>query len=362
MYDYLIVGAGLFGATFARIMTDAGKSCLVIDERDHIGGNCFSHNMSGIEVHKYGPHIFHTNSDMVWKFVNRFCEFNTFTYRPKSMYNGKIYSFPINLLTMHQLWGVTTPEEAVEKVNSLKIPDDNQNIKGWVLSNFGKEIYDKFVYHYTLKQWGRDPELLPSSIIKRIPFRYTFNDRYFSAKYEGIPINGYTSMIQNILDGIEVRLGVEYLAGRKNLDRLAHRVVYTGPIDKFFDYSLGRLEWRSLSFDFTEYQTKDYQGVAAINYNDSTPYTRSVEYKHFTGVKTSSTIVSRETSDSFGSPSYPIRDEKNLKLLAQYRSMIDNKFIFGGRLAEFMYYDMDQTIASAITICRLGMTKSSTLF
>lgn len=355
MYDYLIVGSGLFGSIFARQMTDRGAKCLVIDKRSHIGGNCYTRDVGGINVHEYGPHIFHTSSDRVWDYMNRWTKFNHYVNRPKVNFKGQLYSFPINLFTLYQLWGVTNPSEAKMKLEEVKVSIPNpQNLEEWVLSQVGEEIYHKFVYGYTKKQWGRDPKELPSFIIKRLPIRLTFDDNYYEDKYQGIPIGGYTAIFEKLLHGIAYETGVDYMKDRDRLEASAKRVVYTGPIDEFFGCDIGRLEWRSIRFEHEIMNVKDHQGNAVINYTDeNVPYTRMVEHKHFEFGKQDHTIVTREYSQAWDlnkEKFYPINDETNNELYQKYKQRIDTtRYIFGGRLADYKYYDMHQVVGSALT-------------
>jgi UDP-galactopyranose mutase len=355
MYDYLLVGSGLFSSVFARQMADAGKKCLIIEKRNHIGGNCYTENKNNIHVHKYGPHIFHTNSKKIWDYVNRFVEFNHFTYRPKVNFDNKLYSFPINLFTLYQLWGTKAPEEAKIKLEEVRIKNLNpKNLEEWILSEVGWEIYEKFIYGYTKKQWGKDPKELPTSIIKRLPIRINMDDNYFDDYYQGIPKNGYTELFEKLLNGIEIKLNTDYLSDKNNFDSIASKVVYTGAIDEFFKYEYGELEWRSLKFEELELKIQDFQGNAVINYtNEFCPYTRIVEHKHFNFGKQNFTIITKEypqkwdkTKEKF----YPINDDKNNNLYQMYKNLVDDKkYIFGGRLADYKYYDMHQVIASALT-------------
>ena len=353
-YDFLIVGAGAFGSTFARLATDDGYSCLVIDRRNHIAGNCYTYNHNGINIHKYGPHIFHTNDIDIWKFVNRYASFNSYTHTIKSSSNGKIYSFPINLLTFYQLYGIDNPSDAQKHLESVKVKNgDPQNLEEWILDKVGRELYSLFIEGYTAKQWNKHPRELPASIIKRIPIRLTYNDKYFLDDYQGIPKCGYTNLFGNMLDGIDTILSVDYLTNRDAWDKMAHKVVYTGPIDEFFDQSFGRLEWRSLHFEFLHLKTADFQGSSVINYPDiNVPHTRIVEYKHFDQLTTEDTVISIEYPQDYTDGSekyYPINTPQNNTILHKYMSLIDKtKFIFGGRLAEYRYYDMHQAIASAM--------------
>lgn len=355
-YDFLIVGGGLFGATFANLASRDKKTCLIIDKRDHIGGNCYTKKISDIDVHMYGPHIFHTNNDKIWNYVNQFAKFNNYINRPKVNFNDQIFAFPINLMTLYQLWGVKTPLEAREKLDTVKHNiTDPQNLEEWVLSQVGEEIYYTFIYGYTKKQWNTEPKNLPSFIIKRLPIRLNFDDNYFMDKYQGIPENGYTEMILNMIDGVDFDLGCDYFNNRDYYDSLANRVIYTGPIDRFFEYIYGTLDYRSLRFEITEYAIDDYQGNAIINYtSELVPFTRIIEHKHFSNPSVKNTIVSKEFPQTW-TPGleeyYPINDIKNTELYNKYKklSSLKNKYIFGGRLAEYRYYDMHQAIGSAIS-------------
>jgi len=355
MLDFLIIGAGLFGSTFARLATDRGYRCLVIDRREHIAGNCYTKEIDDIHVHMYGPHSFHTNNDAIWKFVNQFAKFNSFVTRTKVLHQGDLYSFPINLFTLHQVWGVTTPMQAYEKLREVKIDIPNpQNLEEWCLSQIGEELYNIFIYGFTKKQWGKEPRELPSSIIKRLPIRLTHDDNFFNDKYQGIPIGGYTGMFKNMLDGIPVELGVDFF---KNRDRWnAKRIVYTGPIDEFFDYEHGQLEWRSLRFEHRTIKDCDYQGNAIVNYaEESIPFKRIIEHKHFDLRGQKNTIITKEYPQAW-TPEvekiYTINDEANNSLYQKYKNLIPDKFIFGGRLAEYKYYDMHQAIGAAMSSFR----------
>jgi UDP-galactopyranose mutase len=359
-YDFLIIGCGLYGAVFAEQAIKDGKKCLIIDKRNHIGGNCYTEKIDNIDIHRYGPHIFHTNSDKIWNYVNKFALFNNFINRPKVSFNNKIYSFPINLMTLYQLWDVTSPAEAINKLNSVKINIQNpQNLEEWVLSQVGEEIYYTFIYGYTKKQWGTEPKNLPSFIIKRLPIRLTFDDNYYFDKYQGIPINGYTHMISNMINGADLLLDTNYFSNRDKYDSWAHKIIYTGPIDEFFEYQYGHLEYRSVSFETTKLNISDYQGNAIINFTScDKPYTRIVEHKHFnknSETPDDITYITKEFSSKFDNrsdPFYPINDIKNNDIYIKYTKLknnIEHKYIFGGRLAEYKYYDMHQVIGSALT-------------
>ena len=363
MYDYLIIGAGLYGAVFARQAKAAGKSVLVIDKRNHIAGNVYTEKVEGIDVHKYGAHIFHTNNKEVWDYVNRFVTFNRFTNSPVANYKGELYSLPFNMYTFNKMWGVVTPDEAAAKIAEQKAAagiTEPKNLEEQAISLVGTDIYEKLIKGYTQKQWGRPCTELPSFIIKRLPVRLTFDNNYFNALYQGIPIGGYTRLVENLLEGIEVRLGVDYLQHKDELDALAEKVVYTGPIDAYFCYSLGALEYRSVRFETELLDIPNYQGNAAVNYTDAeTPYTRIIEHKWFTfgkdeqGNDLPKTVISREYSSEWhpgDEPYYPVNDEKNSALYAKYKALAEKepKVIFGGRLGEYKYYDMDAVIAAAL--------------
>jgi len=352
MYDYLIVGAGLFGSICARELTNAGKKVLVIDKRPHIGGNCYTEDKDGINVHVYGPHIFHTSNKEVWDYVNNLVPFNNFSYRPKVNYKGKIYSFPINLMTLHQLFRVNTPKEAEILLNTLKhdIPNP-KNLEEWVLSQVGTQIYETFIKGYTTKQWGRNPKNLPSFIIKRLPIRLNYEDSYYNDIYQGIPIGGYTKIFEKLLDGIEVTTGVNYFEFKDEFERLADKIIYTGPVDAFYNFTYGKLDYRSLRFETERLDIPDYQGIAGMNYTDvDVPYTRIIEHKHFEFGKQKHTIITREYPSNEGEPYYPVNDEENNKKYDLYKKLMnqEEKYIFGGRLADYKYYDMHQVVASAL--------------
>ena len=359
-YDYLVVGSGLYGAIFAHEARVHGKSVLVVDKRPNIAGNIYTENIEGINVHKYGAHIFHTNNKKVWNYITQFAEFNRFTNSPVANYKGELYSLPFNMYTFNKMWGVVTPEEAAAKIEEQRkeITGEPKNLEEQAISLVGRDIYEKLIKGYTEKQWGRDCKDLPAFIIKRLPVRLTFDNNYFNALYQGIPIGGYTKMIANLLDGIKVRLNTDYQEHKSELDALADKVVYTGPIDAYFDYKLGTLEYRSVRFETELLDQPNFQGNAAVNYTDrETQWTRIIEHKWFefgkdeNGNDLPKTIISREYSSEWkpgDEPYYPVNDAKNSLLYSEYKKLADaeNKVIFGGRLGEYKYYDMDQVIAA----------------
>lgn len=353
-YDYLIVGCGLFGTTFARLVTDAGKKCLIIDKRDHIAGNCYTENVDGINVHKYGAHIFHTSNKKVWEFVNRFAEFNNFINSPKAYSNGKLYSLPFNMNTFYELWGVKTPDSAQLILDQQRYMGLVFNLEQQALSLVGNDIYYTLIKDYTEKQWGRRAIDLPAFIIKRLPLRFTFDNNYFNDKYQGIPIGGYTKMFENMLDGIEVKLNTDYFSDRKYFNSLAKTIVYTGKIDEYFDYQYGELDYRSLRFDVKRLEEENHQGNAVINYCDmSRKYTRIIEHKHFEGAKTDHTVITEEYPQTYErglTPYYPINDDANQTLYKKYRDSAKSltNVLFGGRLSEYKYMDMHVVIESAM--------------
>ena len=379
-YDYLVVGAGLYGAVFAQEARKAGKSVMVIDRRPNIAGNVYTEDVEGIHVHKYGAHIFHTNDTEVWNYVQQFATFNRFTNSPVANYHGELYSLPFNMYTFNRMWGVVTPEEAAAKIDEQKrdyiarkqaerglaadAPFEPQNLEEQAISLIGVDIYEKLIKGYTEKQWGRPCTELPSFIIKRLPVRLTFDNNYFNALYQGIPVGGYTQMVANMLDGIEVELGVDYLAEKAKYDALAEKVVYTGAIDAYFGYQLGTLEYRSVRFETELLDQPNFQGNAAVNYTDrETPWTRIIEHKWFEfgkdaeGRDLPKTVISREFSSEWkpgDEPYYPVNDEKNGALYQVYKKLADSetRVIFGGRLGEYKYYDMDKVIASALEMSR----------
>ena len=379
-YDYLVVGAGLYGAVFAHEARKAGKAVLVIDRRPNIAGNVYTEDVEGIHVHKYGAHIFHTNDTEVWNYVQQFATFNRFTNSPVANYHGELYSLPFNMYTFNRMWGLETPEEAAAKIDEQKrdyiarkqaerglaadAPFEPQNLEEQAISLIGVDIYEKLIKGYTEKQWGRPCTELPSFIIKRLPVRLTFDNNYFNALYQGIPVGGYTQMVANMLDGIEVELGVDYLAEKAKYDALAEKVVYTGAIDAYFGYQLGTLEYRSVRFETELLDQPNFQGNAAVNYTDrETPWTRIIEHKWFEfgkdaeGRDLPKTVISREFSSEWkpgDEPYYPVNDEKNGALYQAYKKLADSetRVIFGGRLGEYKYYDMDKVIASALEMSR----------
>ncbi len=366
MYDYLVVGAGLYGAVFAHEAKKQGKSVLVIDKRANIAGNVYTEDVEKIHVHKYGAHIFHTNNRKVWEYVNQFAEFNRFTNSPVANYHGELYSLPFNMYTFNKMWGVVTPEEAAAKIEEQKKAagiTEPKNLEEQAISLIGTDIYEKLVKGYTEKQWGRPCSELPAFIIKRLPVRLTFDNNYFNALYQGIPMGGYTKMVANMLEGIEVKLGVDYLAEKEAYDKLAEKVIYTGAIDAYFDFKLGALEYRSVRFETELLDKPNFQGNAAVNYTDAeTPWTRIIEHKWFEfgkddeGNEIPKTVISREYSSEWkpgDEPYYPVNDEKNGNLYAEYKKLAEQeqKVVFGGRLGEYKYYDMDAVIASALDMC-----------
>lgn len=366
MYDYLVVGAGLYGSIFAREAADAGKSVLVVDKRPNIGGNVYTEDIEKIHVHKYGAHIFHTNIQEVWDYITRFAQFNRFTNTVVANYKGEIFSMPFNMYTFNKMWGVVTPEEAEAKINEQRaeITGEPRNLEEQAISLIGRDLFEKLVKGYTEKQWGRDCKDLPSFIIKRLPVRLTYDNNYFNALYQGIPMGGYTKMIKNILKGIEVRLDTDYLEHKEELDAIARKVIYTGPIDAYFEYKLGYLEYRSVRFETETLDKPNFQGNAAVNYTDrETQWTRIIEHKWFEfgkddeGNDIPKTVISREYSSEWkpgDEPYYPVNDEKNSSLYAKYKELADSedKVIFGGRLGEYKYYDMDTTIESVLNMCK----------
>ena len=371
MYDYLIVGAGLYGAVCARELTDAGKKVLVVEKRPNIAGNIYTERIEGINVHKYGAHIFHTNNTDVWNYVNRFAMFNRFTNSPVANYHGELYSLPFNMYTFNKMWGVVTPQEAANRIEEQRkeIAGEPQNLEEQAISLIGRDMYEKLVKGYTEKQWGRPCNQLPAFIIKRLPVRLTFDNNYFNAIYQGIPIGGYTSMVEKMLDGIKVQLNCDYLENKMELDNIAEHIIYTGAIDSFFGYELGTLKYRSVHFETEVLDNPNYQGNAVVNYTDAEiPWTRIIEHKWFEfgkdvdGNDLPKTVISREYSSEWklgDEPYYPVNDEPNNALYQKYKALAEQeeKVFFGGRLGEYKYYDMDQVIAAALVKSREFISK-----
>ena len=364
-YDYLIVGSGLFGGVFAYLATKKGKKCLVLEKRDHFGGNIYCENIHGIHVHKYGAHIFHTSNREVWNFVNQLCEFNRYTNSPIANYKGEIYNMPFNMNTFNKMWGVVTPEEAraiIEKQRSC-IQGEAKNLEEQAISLVGQDIYRKLIKGYTEKQWGRDCRDLPAFIIKRLPVRYTYDNNYFNDRYQGIPIGGYNELIVRLFEGCEMQCNVDYNLERKKYNAMADKILYTGTLDSLYDYCFGKLEYRSLKFETEELDIDNFQGVAVVNYTDrETPFTRIIEHKHFEFGTQPTTVITREYPVDWSEgmePYYPVNDEKNQKLYEQYREKADaqENMILGGRLAEYRYYDMDKVIESALALVKRELLK-----
>ena len=356
LYDFLIVGAGLYGAVFAQIAHERGKRCLVIDSRPHIAGNIYTEDVEGIAVHRYGAHIFHTNDEAVWRYVTRFAEFNHFVNSPVANYQGRLYNLPFNMNTFYAMWGVTTPVEAAAKIEEQRRSagvTDPKNLEEQAISLVGFDIYERLIKGYTEKQWGRSCRELPTSIIKRLPVRFRFDNNYFNAKYQGIPTEGYTKLVERLLEGTEVRLNSDYFVDRAELDALVEHIIFTGPIDRYFDYCYGALEYRRVRFETEVLDKENYQGVAVVNYTErEVPYTRIIEHKHFVFGNQSKTVISREYPAEWQigeEPYYPINDERNQRLYRRYKAKADSltKVTFGGRLGSYKYYDMDKIVAEA---------------
>lgn len=360
-YDYLIVGSGLFGAVCAHELTKSGMKILILEKREHIGGNVYTEKNNGINIHKYGAHIFHTNDKEIWDYINQFSEFNRFTNSPLALHKGKLYNLPFNMNTFYQMWGTITPEEAKRKIEEQRKNFTNSkptNLEEQAISLVGRDIYETLVKSYTEKQWGRNAKDLPSFIIKRLPVRFTYDNNYFSDRYQGIPIDGYTSIIEKMLTGTEIKLETDFLKEKEKYMNIAKKIIYTGPIDEYYDYQFGRLAYRTLHFKHEYHETDNYQGNAVINYtDDSVEFTRIIEHKHFDNANTPHTIITKEfpaECTSQDTPYYPVNDEINMNIFKQYRelSKSEGKIIFGGRLAEYKYYDMHQVIAAALYTAR----------
>ena len=357
-YDFLIVGAGLFGSVCARKLTDIGKNCLVLEKRSHVAGNIYTEKVEDIDVHVYGGHIFHTSDEEVWAYVQRFAEFNNYVNSPVANYHGKLYNLPFNMNTFYQIWGVRTPGEAERIIAEQRqeVKGEPSNLEEQAISQVGRDVYEKLVKGYTEKQWGRDCRELPAFIIRRLPVRFTFDNNYFNDRYQGVPVDGYTAMIARMLDGIEIQLNVDYLSDRERWNGLADRVIFTGAIDAYYNYCYGPLEWRSLRFETETLDVSNYQGVAAVNYTDrETPYTRILEHKHFNFGAQPKTVITREYPmrwEPGDEPYYPINDDLNAALYAQYRALAGNErnVFFGGRLGSYKYYDMDKDIRAAFEL------------
>lgn len=360
-YDFLIVGSGLYGAVCAYELNKKGRKCLVIEKRNHVGGNIYTENIEGINVHKYGAHIFHTSNKEIWNYINQFAEFNRYTNSPVARYKDEVYNLPFNMNTFNKLWGVFTPEEAKQKIEEelkeVKI-DEPQNLEEQAIKLVGKTIYEKLVKGYTEKQWGMSATELPAFIIKRLPVRFTYDNNYFNDKYQGIPEGGYTQIIEKMLNGIEVKLNYDFFEHRNELENMAEKIVFTGPIDQFYDYCFGELEYRSVRFETEILDTDNYQGNAVVNYTEyGVPYTRIIEHKHFEYGTQPKTVISREYSDKWNrdkEPYYPINNDKNNKLYEKYKELAkkDKKVIFGGRLGQYKYYDMHKVIEEALNCVR----------
>lgn len=369
-YDYIIVGAGLFGAVFAYEVNKKGKKCLVIDKRDHIGGNIYCENIEGINVHKYGAHIFHTNNINTWNYINSFTEFNNYIHTPIANYKGEIYNLPFNMNTFNKMWGIITPEDAKRKIEKEKKIIKSQigmrtpnNLEEQALLLVGRDIYKKLIKGYTEKQWGKSPKELPSFIIKRLPVRFNYDNNYFNDKYQGIPINGYNKIIEKMLQNIEVKLNTDWFENKNKLKKISKNILFTGCIDEFYDYKYGNLEYRSLKFEHSIYDCDNYQGVSVINYTDKeTPYTRIIEHKHFQNVENKKTVITKEYPYKWvrgKEPYYPVNDEKNNRIFNMYKELADKEdnIIFGGRLGDYKYYDMDKIIETALHISKLELLK-----
>ena len=355
-YDYLIVGAGFFGSICARELTNKGYKCLVIEKRNHIGGNCYTENKDGINIHTYGPHIFHTSNEEVWKWINQFASFNDFQLRPVANYKGEIYSLPFNMWTFSKLWNITHPDQAKRIINEQSsIIKDPTNLEEQAIKLVGKDVYEKLIKGYTEKQWRKPASELPKEIIKRLPVRFTYDNNYFNDKYQGIPIGGYTQIFEKLLDGIEIKLEIDYFENKEYWNNLANKIIYTGPIDRYYDYKFGELEYKTTLFEHKKLLTSDYQGVAMMNYTDiEIPFTRCIEHKHFENIQSDITWITYEYPIEYKAnetePFYPVNNKENNSKYLQYKELSNQEknIIFGGRLAEYKYYDMHQVIESAL--------------
>ena len=365
-YDYLIVGAGLFGAVFAHEAKKVGKRCLIVEKRPHVAGNIYTENIEGINVHRYGAHIFHTSNKYIWEYVNQFAEFNNFVNSPLAHYRGKLYNLPFNMNTFYVMWGVKTPAEAEAMIQKQRVDafiEVPKNLEEQAISLVGKDIYEILIKGYTEKQWGRECKDLPASIIRRLPVRFTYDNNYFNDRYQGIPIGGYTALIEKMIKGVDIRLNTDYLESREELDQLADKVVFTGPIDAYFGYKLGALNYRSVRFETEILEEPNYQGVAVVNYTErDVPYTRIIEHKHFAFGKQDKTIISKEYPSEWklgDEPYYPVNNAENMELYEQYQKLAEQKanVIFGGRLGSYKYYDMDQVISEALKLAEKELSK-----
>jgi len=365
MYDYVIVGSGFFGSICARELTDKGYKCLVIENRNHIGGNCHTEKKDNINIHTYGPHIFHTSDEEIWNWINQYVKFNNFVLTPVANYNGEIYSLPFNMWTFNKLWNVTTPQEAQNIIKSQSNDvDDPKNLEEQAIKLVGTDVYEKLIKGYTAKQWRKDPKELPKEIIKRLPVRFTYDNNYFNDTYQGIPIGGYTQIFKKLLDGIEVKLNVDYFEDKEHWDSIANKVIYTGPIDRFYDYQFGELEYKTTKFEHKKYPEENFQGTAVMNYTEvNIPYTRIIEHKHFEKSDSPVSWITYEYPVEYipnkTEPYYPVNDSKNNLKYSNYKELADSqsKYIFGGRLAQYKYYDMHQVIKSALDTVKTLITK-----
>lgn len=363
MYDYLIVGAGLYGSVFAHEMTKKGKTCLILEKRAHVGGNIYTQEIEGIQVHTYGAHIFHTNDKMIWEYVNQFTDFNNYINSPMADYKGELYNLPFNMNTFYKMWGKSKPSEVADIIAKQReeITDAPKNLEEQAISLVGRDVYEKLIKGYTQKQWGRSCQDLPAFIIRRLPVRYTYDNNYFNDRFQGIPIGGYTKVIEQMLAGVEVKLNTDYFEDKTHWDAMAEKIVYTGPIDAYFNYKFGALEYRSVRFETEILDTPNYQGNAVVNYTDEdVPYTRIIEHKHFEYGTQPRTVISREFSEEWAKgqePYYPINDDQNQEIYQLYKALADteSKLILGGRLGDYKYYNMDQVIESALECVRKNL-------